>query len=79
MYCFQKKDGTVRKYYREAINYILTATVQEHILTKGRSDEAIKTIYCYTTISQGFNSKNGERMRCKILKITSQFKCKAQF
>ena len=79
MYCFQKKDGTVKKYYREAINYILTATVQKHMFTKYRSDEVTKTIYCYTTISQKFNLKNGERMRCKILEITSQFKCKVQF
>ena len=79
MYCFQKKDGNVKKYYREAINYILTATVQKHMLTKYRSDEVTKTIYCYTTISQKFNSKNGEGMRCKILEITSQFKCEAQF
>lgn len=78
MYCFQKKDGTVKKYYRETINYILTATIQKHIVTKYR-DEVIKTIHCYTTISKKFNSKNGERMRCKILEITSQFKCNAQF
>lgn len=79
MYCFQKKDGTVKKYYRETINYILTATVKKHIFTKYRSDEVTKTIYCYTTISQKFNSKNGESMRYKILEIISQFKCKAQF
>lgn len=79
MYCFQKKDGTVKKYYRETINYILTATVKKHILTKYRSDEVTKTMYCYTTISQKSNSKNGESMRSKILEIISQFKCKAQF
>ena len=51
MYCFQKKDGTVKKYYKEAIDYILTATVQKHEITVGRSDEVWK-IYaefgCYT-------------------------------
>ena len=42
MYCFQKKDGTVKKYYKEAIDYILTATVQKHEIMVGRSDEVGK-------------------------------------
>ena len=54
MYCFQKKDGTVKKYYKEAIDYILTATVQKHEIMVGRSDEVGKIYECYTTKRKRF-------------------------
>lgn len=54
MYCFQKKDGTVKKYYKEAIDYILTATVQKHEIMVGRSDEVGKIYECYTTKRKDF-------------------------
>lgn len=75
MYCFQKKDGTVKKYYKEAIDYILTATVQKHEIMIGRSDEVINVYECYTTESKRFLEPKRSTIQSKIIEICAEFDC----
>lgn len=75
MYCFQKKDGTVKKYYKEAIDYILTATVQKHEIMVGRSDEVGKIYECYTTKRNRFLEPKRNTIQSKIIDICAEFDC----
>lgn len=75
VYCFQKKDGTVKKYYREAVVYILTATVQKHEIMIGRSDEVIDVYECYTTESKRFLEPKRSAIQSKIIEICAEFDC----
>ena len=75
MYCFQKKDGTVKKYYKEAIDYILTATVQKHEIMIGRSDKVINVYECYTTENKRFLEPKRSTSQSKIIEICAEFDC----
>ena len=75
MYCFQKKDGTVKKYYKESIDYILTATVQKHEIMVGRSDEVGKIYECYTTKRKRFLEPKRNTIQSKIIDICAEFGC----
>lgn len=75
MYCFQKKDGTVKKYYREVIDYILTATVQKHEVMIGRSNEVRNIYECYTTERKRFLEPKRGVIQSKIIEICSEFGC----
>lgn len=75
MYCFQKKDGTVKKYYREAIDYILTAKVQKHELMIGSYDEVYKTYECYTTELKRFLEPKRTAIQSKLIDICAEFNC----
>ena len=75
VYCFQKKDGTVKKYYKEAIDYILTATVQKHEIMVGRSDEVGKIYECYTTKRKRFLEPKRNTIQSKIIDICAEFGC----
>lgn len=75
MYCFQKKDGTVKKYYKEAIDYILTATVQKHEIMVGKSDEVGKIYECYTTKRKRFLEPKRNTIQSKIIDICAEFDC----
>lgn len=75
MYCFQKKDGTVKKYYKEAIDYILTAKVQRHEITVGRSDKVGKIYECYTTERKRFLEPKRNAIQSKVIDICAEFGC----
>ena len=75
MYCFLKKDGTIKKNYKEACQYIETAEVKEHEISRGRSDEIVKKYNCYTTKEQKFSKPIRDKILLKIVNICSDFNC----
>lgn len=73
MKCFLKKDGTVKKNYQKAINYILSAKMEHHTITVGRHDDVIDEYDCYTTINKIFYSREKEDMRKKVREICLEY------
>lgn len=75
MYCFLKADGTIKKHYKEACLYILTAENQKHEIYKGRSDTIINSYECYTTKHTTFLQPKRDNIICKVQEICSDFNC----
>lgn len=73
MKCFLKKDGTVRKNYQKAIDYILSAKIEHHVITVGKYDDTIDEYDCYTTKNKTFYSRDKEDMRKKVKEICLEY------
>lgn len=41
MYCFQKKDGTIKKGYKETLKYIVTSRIRHSKITRANTEEVV--------------------------------------
>lgn len=75
MYCFQKKDGTIKKCYRETLEYIATSKKQHSKITYGKTKEVADEYDCYSTIPKKFKEPNKVSVIEKIDEICMEFGC----
>lgn len=75
MYCFQKKDGTIKKGYKETLKYIATSRIQHSKITRANTEEVVDEYDCYGTIPKKFIELNKESVIKKIDEICMEFSC----
>ena len=69
MYCFQKKDGTIKKGYKETLKYIVTSRIRHSKITRANTEEVVDEYDCYGTIPKKFIEPNKESVIKKLMKF----------
>lgn len=75
MYCFQKKNGTIKKRYKETLKYIATSRIRHSKITCGNTEEVVDEYDCYSTIPKKFIEPNKTSVIEKIDQICMEFSC----
>ncbi|MBC5667394.1 hypothetical protein H8S00_05255 [Eubacterium sp. BX4] len=75
MYCFQKKDGTIKKRYKETLKYITTSRIRHSKITCGNTEEVVDEYDCYATIPKKFTESSKTSVIKKINEICMEFSC----
>lgn len=75
MYCFQKKNGTIKKRYKETLKYITTSRIRHSKITCGNTEEVVDEYDCYGTIPKKLIEPHRTSIIEKIDEICMEFSC----
>lgn len=75
MYCFLKKDGSIKKNYLEVVDYLLTAKMRHQEIMYGRHDDIVEEYDCYETDHRNYHQPKRSQIETKVRDICSNFSC----
>ena len=72
-YSFCKKNGQIKQFYIPICKYIVSAKIDNHVVTVGRHDDVIDRYKCYTTPRITLSAPNIRNYVTKIKEVCSNY------